>query len=230
MTYVKELNGYIADVPKVVFRRCDGEVFAMDELTAASVTANIDTIPVNAGWSLFAVAILPGQSTFELNFTSGKFDARMFSVANKADWAKNTKYAMDAVEYSDVDANHQITLLHTPIADTVKIAGLEETDEQTVASGTFKVDAETKKVTFCADDEFPQMQVIYQYEDEVQEAIITNKESAIGSASCIWPVYGSGDDCSESSIVGYYIVKVFRARVSTMPGLDTSLATLRDVA
>jgi len=229
-TYVKELNGYIADVPKVIFRRCDGEVFAMDELTAASVTANIDTIPVNAGWSLFAVAILPGQSTFELNFTSGKFDARMFAVTNKAEFKANAAFAMDALEYGEVDANHQITLLHTPIAGTVKIANLEESDEATVASGTFKVDIETKKVTFCADDEFPQMQIVYQYEDEVQEAIITNKESAIGEATCIWPVYGSGDDCSESSIVGYYMVRVFRARVSTMPGVDTSLDTLRDVA
>lgn len=224
-TFVKELNGYIADVPKVVFRRCDGEVFALDELTAASVSANIDTIPVNAGWSLFAVAILPGQSTFELNFTSGKFDARMFSVVNKAEYKENATYAMDAIEYGDVDANHQITLLNAPIAGTVKIAGLEETDEQTVATGTFKVDAENKKITFCADDEFPQMQIVYQYEDTVKEAIITNKESAIGEASCIWPVYGSGDDCSESAIVGYYIIRVFRARVSTMPGMDSSYKT-----
>ena len=34
--------------------------------------------------------------------------------------------------------------------------------------------------------------------------------------------YGSGDDCTESSIIGYYIVKVFRARVTQIPGMDTS--------
>jgi hypothetical protein len=63
----------------------------------------------------------------------------------------------------------------------------------------------------------------------VQEAIVTNKEYAIGEAVAIWPVYGSGDDCTESSIIGYYMVKVFKARVSQIPGMDTSL-TLREAA
>ena len=39
--YVKEFNGYIADVPKMFFKRCDGHVFVFDELTQASVTPNI---------------------------------------------------------------------------------------------------------------------------------------------------------------------------------------------
>ena len=36
----------------------------------------------------------------------------------------------------------------------------------------------------------------------------------------IW--YGSGDDCSEAGVIGYYIVKVFRARITQVPGMDTS--------
>ena len=44
--YVTALKGYIADVPKVVFRRCDGHAYAFTELTAATVSANIDTIDI----------------------------------------------------------------------------------------------------------------------------------------------------------------------------------------
>ena len=89
------------------------------------------------------------------------------------------------------------------------------------ASGIYvKIDG--KKITFSGDDSIDFVDVVYKYVKEVQEAIITNKESAIGECSAIWPVYGSGDDCSESSIIGYYIVKVFRARITTVPGLDTS--------
>ena len=31
--------------------------------------------------------------------------------------------------------------------------------------------------------------------------------------------YGNGDDCSESAIAGYYVVKVFRARITQIPGI-----------
>lgn len=63
-TYVKDFNGYIADVPKAYFTRCgDKRRFTFDKLTAATVTPNIQTTDINAGWSLFPVAQLPGQST-----------------------------------------------------------------------------------------------------------------------------------------------------------------------
>ena len=62
-TYVEAFRGYIADVPKVIFKRCDGQKFLFDELTAATVTPTINTTEINAGWSLFPVAVLPGQST-----------------------------------------------------------------------------------------------------------------------------------------------------------------------
>lgn len=31
-TYNSSLKGYVADVPRVVFKRCDGQKFYMDEL------------------------------------------------------------------------------------------------------------------------------------------------------------------------------------------------------
>lgn len=57
------LAGTNEDVPRVVFKRCDGQKFAFSELTSASIAADIGTIEINAGDSLFPVAVLPGQST-----------------------------------------------------------------------------------------------------------------------------------------------------------------------
>ena len=129
---------------------------------------------------------------------------------------------MDTSERHEPDANHQIELLQTPVEGSIYIANLEPVTTQsgTIVSGKYLVNG--KKITFSADDDIDFVDVVYQYTKEVQEAIITNKESAIGECSCIWPVYGSGDDCTESSIVGYYIVKVFRARITQIPGMDTS--------
>ena len=194
---------------------------------------------MNAGWSLFPVATLPGQSTFTMSFTSGKFDTNLFAMANAIKdkpeseddhaWRTNSNYVMSTGERHNPDANHQIDLLQTPIAGSVSIFGMEEvTGSGTITSGKFLVNG--KKITFSADDDLEYVDVVYDYTKEVVEAIVTNKESAIGEAVCMWPVYGSGDDCTESSIVGYYVVKVFRARITQVPGLDTSLDALRDVA
>ena len=146
-------------------------------------------------------------------------------MANATDYPENATYALPTAERHTPDASHQITLLQTPLEGSVAIAGLEETSESTVPEGKFKVDAETKKVTFNDDFAAANVEVIYDYAKAVQEAIIDNKSSAIGECSCIWPVYGSGDDCSESAIVGYYVVKVFRARITTQPGMDSSYKT-----
>ena len=171
----------------------------------------------------------------------GKFDTAMFSMANaikdiKEDendhaWETNTKYLMSAGERHTPNASNQITLLHKPAANSnpkiggssVYIAGMEEASgDGDLAAGTYKVNADTKVIQFAANDVLDFVDVVYDYEKEVTEAIVTNKESAIGEAVCIWPVYGSGDDCTESDIVGYYVVKVFRARITSVPGMDTS--------
>lgn len=221
-TYNAALRGYVADVPKVVFRRCDGHAYAFTELTAATVSANIETIDINAGWSLFPVAVIPGNSTFTMNFTCGQFDADLFAMANKVDYAKNTDYQLDTTERHTPNQNHQIELLKTPVEGSIFIDGMEPitTQSGTVTAGHYLINGKT--LTFSADDDIDFVDVVYAYTQEAYEAIVTNKESAIGECSAIWPVYGSGDDCTESAIVGYYVVKVFRARITTIPGLDTS--------
>ncbi len=223
-TYNANLRGYVADVPKVIFRRCDGHAYAFDELASATVSADIQTTDITGGWSLFPLAVLPGASTFTLNFTSAQFDTDLFSMANKTaagDYQTNANYEMDTKERHSPDQNHQITLIETPVAGTVFIAGLEEvTGSGTITAGKYLVNG--KQITFSADDDIDFVDVIYKYVKEVKELIVTNKESAIGEATCIWPVYGSGDDCSQSDIIGYYIVRVFRARITQIPGMDTS--------
>lgn len=228
--YNNVLKGYVADVPKVVFRRCDGKAYAFTELSSATVAANIETMDINGGWSLFPLAVLPGNSTFTMSFTSAQFDADMFAMANKTEYAENSNYELDTNERHEPDANHQIELINTPVANSVYIAGLEPitTQSGTITAGHYLINGKT--ITFSADDDIDFVDVIYKYVKPAYEAIVTNKESAIGEASAIWPVYGNGDDCTDSDIIGYYVVKVFRARITAIPGMDTSLDALRDVA
>ena len=195
------------------------------------------TTYVEQNW--FPVAVLPGASTFTMSLTSGKFDTRIFSMANAIKdapededdhaWRDNADYVMATGEHLTLTLESgawSATLLETPIAGSVYVAGMEEAS--TAATGKFVIDG--KKISFYEDDfdaKHSSIDVTYEYKKTVKEAIITNKEAAIGEASCIWPVYGSGDDCTESDIIGYYIVKVFRARITTIPGLKVSRPCMR---
>lgn len=234
-TYVKEFNGYIADVPRLWFKRCDGRMFYFDELTAASVTPQINYTEVNAGWSLFPVAYLPGQSTFEMSITSGKFEADLFVMTNATQFSENAAYRMPATEVLTPNGSYQVELAHPAVTGTVSIAGMVEasgTPSDGGASGipTFKVETTTgaspvTTITFASGVVQRDVTVSYFYIETAHEANITNTSSAMGEAIMVYPVYGNGDDCTDASIIGKVIVKVYKCRVTAQPGFDASYKT-----
>lgn len=221
-TYVKEFQGYIADVPRMWFKRCDGRIFYFDELTNATVTPQVNYTEINAGWSLYPVAYLPGQSTFEMSITSGKFEADLFVMTNATEFTKNDAYQVPCTEVLTPDGVDQVDLAHKPITGSISIAGMEET-AQAVVSGRYKViDGEITKIQFAAGDIADTVTVSYFYAEEAQEANIDNRSSAMGEAVMVYPVYGNGDDCTDSSIIGHVYVRVYKGRVTAQPGFDAS--------
>ena len=185
--YEKAFGGYIADVPRMWFKRCDGRIFYFDELTNATVTPQINYTEVNAGWSLYPVAYLPGQSTFEMQITSGKFDADLFVMTNSTQFATNATYQMPATETYTLTQAGTCTLVNTPVANSVSITGFHETNSTPAAgSGEYKI--EGKVLTFAPEDVDGQITISYMYETTAQEANIDNRSSAIGEAVLVYPV------------------------------------------
>lgn len=186
------------------FKRCDGRIFYFDELTNATVTPQVNYTEINAGWSLYPVAYLPGQSTFEMSITSGKFEADLFVMTNATEFSTNAAYQVPCTEVLTPDGSNEVELAHKPVIGTVSIAGMEET-AQTVSSGKFKVDnsGEVTKISFFAGDIADTVTISYFYAEEAQEANIDNRSSAMGEAVMVYPVYGNGDDCTDSSIIGH---------------------------
>ena len=225
-TYIPDFRGYIADVPRLWFKRCDGRVFYFDELTAATVTPQVNYTEINAGWSLFPVAYLPGQSTFEMSITSGKFEADLFVMTNATNFAANANYKVPCTEVLTLDGSNEVDLAHDPVSGSVSIRNLEET-AQTPTQGKFKVtaasDPNPAKISFYAGDvEGGIVEVHYFYYEAAQEANIDNRSSAMGEAVMVYPVYGNGDDCTDSSIIGHVYVRVYKCRVTAQPGFDAS--------
>lgn len=52
LNYEERFGGYITDVPRIIFKRCDEKVFYFDELTSCTVTPDVQYTDVQAGWSL----------------------------------------------------------------------------------------------------------------------------------------------------------------------------------
>ncbi len=171
-TYVKSFNGYIADVPLLWFKRCDGKIFYFDELTQASITANPQFTEINAGWSTVPVAYLPGQSTFEMQITSGKFEADLFAMTNATSFKEEESFEVPVHERLTVSADKTITLTQTPKDNSISIGNLTS-DDMTVAD---------KVVTLTGVDAGTELDVNYITVQATEVAEITNKSSAVGEA------------------------------------------------
>ena len=230
MEYVKRFGGYIADVPKVYLKRCgDDKTFVLDEITQASVTPNVNTVEINAGWSLFPVAVLQGQSTFEMQITSGKFESELFSFANNKNvWESDDDFEIPGTVIEEVNAtDNSITLPHKAVAGSVQIDQLEEDTETgdgkfttEVITGTDSV--QRTKVTFEAAMAGKTVRVNYSYTAAVDYINVDNKASAICEAVLEFPVYDDGTNCALAAVMGHVYVKVFKARITQMPGMDGS--------
>ena len=160
-------------------------------------------------------------------------------MANATKFVENDNYKMLATEVLTPNANNEVLLAHTPEAGTISIAYpyhetknprgmMVETSTQVPTAGTFRVDLDNDvtKLTFADGDILDTVTVSYSYvEQDVQEAMIDNRSSAIGEALMKYPVYGAGDDCSDAAIIGYVYVHVFRCRVTAAPGFDASYKT-----
>ena len=221
MEYYKPFGGYIADVPKAYFKRCDKRIFVFDELTQASASPQNNPITVNGGWSIFPTAYLPGQGTFDLQLTSSKFDADLFAMTNATKYTEDENFTRPVSERLTVEAD-KVTLTETPVVGTVSIAGLAETDGE-VSAGTFKV--EGKQITFNTGEMSGEIEVSYYMTAAAQVAEISNTNAAVGEAVLDWPVYASGDDCTQAGIIGHFYMKIYKARVTSQPGMDSSYKT-----
>lgn len=227
-TYIPAYKGYVTDVPELWFKRKDGKVFHYDQLTAASMTPNVNFTEVNAGWSLFPVAYLPGQSTMEMQATSGQFNADLFAMSNNKTFAAQS-YSVPYTAVYAVDAGKHTIEIATDVSikDTIIIDGLEK--GETAETGKFKVeevapsDEEPYKTTITLGDaDIDEVEVTYYVTKDANVIEIDNKTAAVGELIAKWPVYATGDESDAAGVKGYVLMKVYKCRVTAMPGFDTS--------
>lgn len=227
-TYIPAYKGYVTDVPELWFKRKDGKVFHYDQLTAASVTPNVNFTEVNAGWSLFPVTYLPGQSTMEMQATSGQFNADLFAMSNNKTFSVQSYSVPYTAVYAVSAGTHTVEIMtDASIKDTIIVDGLEK--GETAAEGKFKVEETTpsgggqyKTTITLGDTDIEEVEVTYYVVKDANVIEIDNKTAAVGELIAKWPVYATGDESDAAGVKGYVLVKVHKCRVTAMPGFDTS--------
>lgn len=232
--YVERFGGYIVDVPYFYFKRAgDKKVFVNKHVTQCSLNPQTDFIEVRSGWSSYASANIPGQSTMDVQITLGDFMPELFAMSNTADVNSDATFKVPVTERLAISQDKTVELTYAPVADSVYINGLTKSADQTTEEGQFYV---VGKVVHLHQDETGkkgEIEVFYETVDQSEDASvinINNRDTACGEVILKWPIYNDAKDCSDSGIIKYAIVRIFKARVTTQPGFDTSLASCRLLA
>ena len=236
MLYIEKYNGYLADVPNIEFVRCDGTVFAYDELNSASMTAGHNMITITGGQGNFPLAYIDTDSTLEFTFESSQFTLEIFEMANGVSQEMNDFGMLESNRF-DVETGLKINIPYEVKSGSVVIRGLEE--DSSVGSGKFKVtitasaaatDGKTV-IEFNEGDVTVGQVVRVAYQRRVVGAskvpVKTTSTTAKGSLFAHWPLYSDGTSCADAAVKAYLHLYIPRVRVTALPGFSNSLIAYR---
>lgn len=231
MKYIEKFGGYIADNPNIEIELCGGKVYSYDEVNTASMTNNSETIEITGGQGNFPLAVLDTTKTLEFTFESSEFTLDMFAMAN--DVKTETKdYTVLTSGRFEVAADHTVELPEDcDTTETIYINGFEKDDA--AATGKYAVtdaaDGNPAKITFDEGDVNEGDTIRIAYKRKIEDAnvvsVLTNSHTAKGSLTAVWPVYSSGTDCTESAVKANLYVHIPLARITALPGFDSSYKT-----
>ena len=231
MLYIEKYNGYLADVPNIEFVRCDGTVFAYDELNSASMTAGHNMITITGGQGNFPLAYIDTDSTLEFQFESSQFNLEIFEMANGVKQVEGDFGMLESNRF-DVAAGLKITIPYECKAGSVVVRGLAEA--ATAAAGKYVVTitpagadtAGSTAVTFYEGDVTVGQTIRVAYQRRVVGAskvpVKTTSTTAKGSLFAHWPIYSDGTSCADAAIKAYLHLYIPRVRVTALPGFSNS--------
>ena len=239
MYYSEKYKGYIADVPNIEFVRCDGTVFAYDELTSASMTAGHNMITITGGQGNFPLAYIDTDSSLEFSFESAQFDLDIFEMANGVT-SESGDFGMLEMQRFDVESGLKVTIPYEVKQGSVFIRGMTEkasnpgAGEFTVAITAAGADTAGKAVVTFHDGDFvvgDVVRIAYQRRlvNGVKVPVKTTSTTAKGSLFMHWPIYSDGTSCADASKKGIVHWYLPRARVTTLPGMNNSYKTAATV-
>lgn len=209
-------------------------MFSFDEVNTASMSNTANTLTITGGQGSYPLAYIDTDKNLEFTFASSQFTMDMFQMANATNLTEGDYGTLETKRY-EVGTGLKITIPYEVQAGSVKIRGLEQkTGEGELAAGQFTVaiteaaaaaDGSTE-ITLHQTDAAIGDTIRVSYRRRVVGAskmtVTTKSTTAKGALYAHWPVYSSGNDCTEAAIKGWLHLYIPRVRVTALPGFDNS--------
>ena len=238
MPYIETFGGYIADTAILDFIRCDGRAFHFDKTSTTSITHGRDSLTITGGWGGYPLAMIDTTQTLDVTFASSEFTLDLFSMANGAAIETADTNTREA-DYYPVDTGltiripYQIDITNYNIDmdnfTRVTAAPAVSGEVQAVYTAPTATEPGYTTLTLFAGDAAVGDDILVSYYRRIVEGhsieVLTNSASAMGELHIHWPVYAGSGDCTDSAVVGYVHFRIYRVRVTTPPGMDTSFKT-----
>lgn len=109
MAYLDAARGYIADVPEIVFYRCDQKVFHFNELTSFNFETKNDPIVIRCGHSRHPVAFIDALKEMNIEFESAGITSDLFAMSASKVTQKAEFSSLESKRYT-VNQDNQIIL------------------------------------------------------------------------------------------------------------------------
>lgn len=197
MTYLDAAKGYIADVPEIVFYRCNQKVFHFNELTSFHFETKNDPIVIRCGHSRHPVAFIDALKEMNMEFESAAITSDLFAMSASRVTQKAEFSSLESKRYT-VNQNNQIILPFLVKDKSVSIYRL--TQAQAPAPGAFSYEVKDSQtiLTFDPSDFGEDDDVRVAYKRIIQDAEVmtttTRLKAVTGSVTVHWPVFEKDEE------------------------------------
>ena len=228
MTYLDAAKGYIADVPEIVFYRCDQKVFHFNELTSFHFETKNDPIVIRCGHSRHPVAFIDALKEMNMEFESAAITSDLFAMSASRVTQKAEFSSLESKRYT-VNQNNQIILPFLVKDKSVSIYRL--TQAQAPAPGAFSYEVKDSQtiLTFDPSDFGEDDDVRVAYKRIIHDAEVmtttTRLKAVTGSVTVHWPVYSGAKDQRQSVMKGYLHMLIYRVKLTEPAAINTSYKT-----
>lgn len=189
------------------------KLISLNDMQDLTIESSFSTEDITGGNKMFPIASFPKDKTLKISATNATFNANLIDYLEGAE-VSTEEVVLTGMMEVQIPENGNVTLEHTPLADTVLVMGFEASES--AAAGTFAV--EGNKITFAADDAGKLANIFYEYAGGTSAV-----EYGVGQKTMAkpfifdytFPIYDE-----DTQITHYGSLRVFKAKCTSGFSID----------
>lgn len=188
------------------------KIIAYSDLQNFSLESNYSVEDITGGNKIAPIASFKQDQTIDCSATNATFDAGIIAYTDGASMTVGTKKLTDFIEVA-IPEDGIVNLPVTPV--TVSVAGFEAGE---AAEGTYKLDVESKTVTFAAADAGKIVTIVYTFNSSAQAAEYAMTQVSMPKPFVAEYVFDIYNEDAQITHRGY--ITVFKAQCTSGLKLD----------